>query len=143
MSGTTTPSNNGADDSADDTWRHLLAYIQTTRQQAANAARDAYNSPISTGADFLRGAAAGTLQMPFDAGGLIAPAMGMIAPVGASVLQPLADKTQAWINQSPLGTTSDAGAIGNLMANLLLPVPGGSKLAGGRKLSELAGLIKP
>jgi len=87
----------------------------------------------------LKGAAGGTLQMAPSAGALIAPAMSLIAPVGASALQPLADQTQAWINQSPLGTTSDAGTVGNFLANLLIPLPGG-KAAEARKLSELARL---
>lgn len=116
----------------------LFALIDAARKRAANVAHSAVAHPISTGGDLLRGAAAGALQMPFDAGALLAPAMGLIAPAAASTFGPLAQRTQSMIDRSPLGTSSDAGALGNLLAQLAVPIPGaGSIGSGGKSLADL------
>ena len=116
----------------------LFALIDAARKRAANVVHSAVSNPVSTGGDLLRGAAAGVLQMPFDAGALLAPAMGLIAPAAASTFGPLAQRTQALVDRSTLGTTSDAGALGNLLAQLAVPIPGaGSIGSGGKSLADL------
>lgn len=116
----------------------LFALIAAAKQRAANVAHGVVSDPMATGGDLLRGAAAGAVQMPFDIGALIAPAMGLIAPASASTFGPLAERTQAMIDKSPLGTTSDAGALGRLLAQLAVPIPGaGATTRGGTALADL------
>jgi hypothetical protein len=117
----------------------LFAWIDAAQRRAANVARSAVANPISTGGDLLRGVAAGAAQLPFDVGAAMAPGIGLIAPAAASTFGPLADRTQAAINQSPVGTTTDAGALGRMLVQMLAPIPGAGAM---RRTISLADLTR-